>query len=94
MLETGRHELPGMPVLTAVSLAAMAALAVLPIRAAFVEASKAPKQERKIEDLGDLKDDLDLWLAMDTTEKGGVTWSRHPVKVTASSEFGSKTRAA
>jgi len=78
--------LPGISILSGIAVTSLAALSILPLRAAFVEASKTPRQERKIEDLGDLKKDLDLWLAMDTTEKGGVTWSKRPVKVVASSE--------
>ena len=49
---------------------------VLRSQAGIVAAPEPSAAERKLNDLGPLKADLDLWLSMDSTERGGVAWSR------------------
>ena len=59
---------------------------VLRSQAGIVAAPEPSAAERKLNDLGPLKADLDLWLSMDSTERGGVAWSRVMVRVVATSE--------
>ncbi len=43
--------------------------------------------EKKIEALGSLKDELGIWLSLDSMEHGGVAWARFPIVVTATKEL-------
>ena len=43
--------------------------------------------EKKIEALGSLKDDLGIWLSLDSMEHGGVAWARFPIAVIATKEL-------
>lgn len=54
--------------------------------AGIVAAPELDAVERRLDELGPLKADLDLWLSMDSTERGGVAWSRGRVKVLATTE--------
>ncbi len=42
--------------------------------------------EKKLDGLGPLKDDLGIWLNLDSLEHGGVAWSRFPITVTVTKE--------
>ncbi len=61
--------------------------------AGIVAAPPPSAAERKLNELGPLKADLDLWLNLDSTEDGGVAWSRTKVKVRDTSEVEIKEEA-
>src|SRR5438094_7608527 len=63
------------------------------LQAGLTAAPKLSPEERKLQELGALKAALDIWLGMDSTEKGGVAWSKRPVKVVATSEVEIKAEA-
>ena len=50
--------------------------------------------EKKIEGLNALKDDLGIWLNLDSIEHGGVAWSRFPILATATKEVGRSSQTA
>ena len=51
------------------------------------EAREQSAAEKKIDALGSLKDELGIWLSLDSTEHGGVAWTRFPIVVTATKEL-------
>lgn len=51
------------------------------------EARDQSAAEKKIDALGSLKDELGIWLSLDSTEHGGVAWTRFPIVVTATKEL-------
>jgi len=56
---------------------------VAPAKPVAVDQSAA---EKKLEGLSRLKDDLGIWLNLDSLERGGVAWSRFPVTVSVTKE--------
>ncbi len=69
-----------------VILLACGGVKVLRSEAGIIAAPERSAAERKLDELGPLKADLDLWLSMDSTERGGVAWSRAKVRVLPTSE--------
>jgi hypothetical protein len=57
------------------------------------EARDQSAAEKKIDALGSLKDDLGIWLSLDSPEHGGVAWLRFPIVVTATKELEIREKA-
>jgi hypothetical protein len=62
-------------------------LLALPLFAA--DEAEQPEQieaEKRLAALGELKEELGLWMGMDSTERGGITWTRFPFSASASEQ--------
>ncbi len=82
-----------LPMKTPSWISALAIVGLLAASHAEEKSNAEPKAqdqteaEKKIAALGPLKDELGIWLSLDSTEHGGVAWSRFPIVVTGTKEL-------